>query len=237
MKVVLTDFESHKGNVSGQSWIHDICLLAVNLETGTSHGVSIKIDDVLRNPIIKECERINKKHVDDINACSTCNIKVTYHKKFSDAFKFMTKFINDNGGILISHNLLSDLGFLVSTQELVGGTRVIKRKLREYPDTGTYIKGWETIVKVCSMSILCNRCPKMIIEYKKFNTNFTGNGYHKATLESFTQFVKRDHTYKQNHSAVQDTLDLCSVLRCAYRFDGKFLDGYNYLASPTWIAR
>jgi DNA polymerase III epsilon subunit-like protein len=237
MKVVLADFESHKGNSSNKSWIHTICALAVNLETGSSHGIVIKIDDVLRNPIIKECERVNKKHADDTNACSSCNIKVTYHKKFADAFKFLVKFINENGGVLITHNLLSDLEFLVSTQELVGGTRVIKRKLREYPDTGTYVKGWESIIKACSMSILCNRCPKMNIEYKKFNTNFTAHNRPRATLESYTQFAKGNDAYIQKHSAVQDTLDLFCVLRCAYRFDGKFLDGHSYLASAAWLAR
>lgn len=237
MKAVLADFEAHRGASSGESWIHTICLCAVNFATGVTKGVVIKIDDVLRNPIIKECERVNKKHSDDINTCATCNIKVTYHKKFADAFKFMVTFINDNGGVLISHNLVDDLGFLVSTQEMVGGKRVIKRKLREFPDTGTYIKEWENIIKVCSMSILVNRCPKMNAEYKKFTTNFTSINNLRATLQSYTQFVRQEAGYKQKHSAVQDTVDLCSVLKCAYRYDGKFLDGYSYISTPKWISR
>jgi DNA polymerase III epsilon subunit-like protein len=154
--------------------------------------------------------------------------------KFYDGVKFMIKFISENGGLVMSHNLIGDLKFLVSTQSLVGGKRMVKNKLAEFPDTGMYDKKWEDIKKVCSMSLFCNRCPNMTDEYKKWaRENNRDTGMNK--LESLTQFVKRDREYREKHAAVQDTVDLFTVLKYAYKCDGPIMDGYSYLSKPNWV--
>ena len=246
---VVIDLESIRGNSSGQSWIHTICLIPITMKTGkmsqytmhTTKGVVIKLTDVLNNEIVKaflnyEKERthLNNKHGNDINSCSEYGIKLIRNMKFRDGVKFMNKFILENGGILIGHNIIEDLGFLVSTQNLVKGPRIIKNKLKQFPDTGMYDKSWTSITKMCSMSLICNRCPKMIDEYKKWaSINNRTDGMNK--LESLVQFVKNDRSYRQKHSAVQDTIDLFTVLKYAYKCDGSIIDGYSYLSSPNWV--
>lgn len=246
---VLVDFESIKGNSSGQSWIHTVSCLPFTMQTGkfsqytlhASKGVVIKFNDVLNNEIVKahlsinnENTHLNNKHGSDVNSCATYGIKTTRHMKFYDGIKFMNKFIIENGGLIMSHNLIGDLGFLVSTQNLVSGPRITKKKLAEYPDTGMYDKNWEKIIKVCSMSLFCNRCPKMNDEYKKWAKEH-GRDTGMNKLESLTQFVKGDREYREKHAAVQDTVDLFTVLKYAYKCDGPILDGYSYLSKPNWV--
>jgi len=250
MKIVLADFESLKQHSSGNGLIHTISLIPCTMVTGkianytlnSYQGVVIKINDVLRNQIFRflleeqqnDNIRLNRKHGSDVNACAEYGIKVTKHMNFYDAIKFMNKFIIEHGGILMTHNFIGDLKFLVDTQNLVKGPRIVKNKLAEFPDTGMYDKNWEGIIKVCSMSLFCNRCPKMIDEYKKWARQNNRRDKMQA-LQSFTQFVKDDREYQEKHAAVHDTVDLFVVLKYAYKCDGPIMDGYSYVSNPKWI--
>jgi hypothetical protein len=250
MQIVIADFESVKQHSSGDGLIHTICLMPCTMQTGkfsqftlhTNQGVVIKINDVLKHEIFKLLQkeqdddniRLNRKHGSDINSCAEYGIKVTKHMNFYDAIKFMNKFIVEHGGIFMTHNFISDLEFIVATQNLVKGRRIVKNKLAEFPDTGMYDKNWESITKVCSMSLFCNRCPKMISKYKQWaKENGRDTGMNK--LESLTQFVKGDREYREKHAAVQDTVDLFTVLKYAYKCDGPIMDGYSYLSKPNWV--
>ena len=250
MKIVLADFESLKQHSSGNGLIHTISLIPCTMQTGkyaqytlnSYQGVVIKINDVLKNQIFRllleeqqnDNVRLNRKHGSDVNACAEYGIKVTKHMNFYDAVKFMNKFIIEHGGVFMTHNFIGDLKFLVDTQNLVKGPRIVKNKLAEFPDTGMYDKNWEGIIKVCSMSLFCNRCPKMTTEYKKWaRENDRDTGMNK--LESLTQFVKGDREYREKHAAVHDTVDLFTVLKYAYKCDGPIMDGYSYLSKPNWV--
>lgn len=245
---VLMDPESIRGNSSGDSWIHTVCLIPFTMQTGklssyvlhTSRGIVIKFNDVINNELVKHhlfqsdgVTHVNNKHGNDVLACAQYGIKITRHMKFYDGMKFAFKYIKENGNLIMSHNLIGDLKFFVSTQNLVGGKRLFKNKLAEFPDTGSYDKNWEDLAKVCTMSLFCNRCPHMKEEYqnwaKKNNRNNKMN-----TLESLIQFVKDDRGYLEKHAAVQDTVDLFTVLKYAYKCDGPILDGYSYFAEPSW---
>jgi hypothetical protein len=244
MNAVIMDLESIRGNSSGQSWVHTACLIPITMKTGkmsqytmhTSKALVIKFNDVLNSLIVKEHlnQHMNNKHGSDVNSCAAYNIKTTRHMKFYPGMELIIKFIIEHGGILISHNLVGDLGFLVSTQNLVKGKRMIKNKLDTFPDTGMYSKAWESIKKVCSMSLFCNRCPTMMTEYKKWAA-LNDRNKSMNTLQSLVQFVSGDREYVQKHAAVQDTIDLFTVLKYAYKCDGPILDGYSYLSSPKWI--
>ena len=249
INAVVADFESIHLNASGKSYIHTVSLIPVTFQTGKSSqykmhtdlGLIIKITDVLNSKFVRdylEASRdmlhVNKKHKSDKKVCRTHGIKVIRMMRFHDAIKAMIKFIN--GGILLSHNLPSDLQALVDTQNFVRGRRIIKNKLVEFPNTGMYDKRWGAIKLVCTMSLFCNRCHKMTAEYKKWaleNGKTVNKGMNR--LESFTQFVKRDPTYKQTHAAVQDTIDLFTVLMYAFKCDGPILDEYSYLNEPKWL--
>ena len=246
---VLMDPESIKGESSGQSWIHSLCAIPFTMQTGklsnftlhTSRGVVLKFNDVINNELVKHhlfqsdgITHVNNKHGNDVLACAKYGIKTTRHMKFYDGMKFFNKFCKENGNLIMSHNLIGDLGFFVSTQNLVGGNRIVKNKLPLFPDTGMYDKNWEGLAKVCTMSLFCNRCPKMTEEYKKWaRVNNRDDGMNK--LQSLIQFVKDDRGYLEKHAAVQDTVDLFTVLKYAYKCDGPILDGYSYFAKPKWV--
>lgn len=247
---VIADFESVQGQASGNSWIHSIVLLAVTFQSGKvtcstiRKGICIKINNVINNPIVEvliESDYQKRKHGEDVSTCSKYNIPLTHHVDFSEAVKLMIDFVIENGGKLISHNLLSDLQFLSSTQELVresGDVRVMKQRMAEFPDTGMYDKRWSSIIKVCSMSLLCNRCPKFIKGYKNWSRenkkNITKGGYYSSRLQDFVQYVKNDSVYTQKHAAAQDTIDLFTVLKQAVKADGNIFDGYSYMPTPVW---
>ena len=254
---VLADFESV--NINGKySAIHTICLIPATFTTGKlsqyilhySQGVVIKITDSINDKILKaflstkrwykdttENDWLNEKHANDINTCVSNNIKIIRNMKFNPAIKFMNKFIMEHGGNLVMHNIMSDLEFLVSTQNLVKGLRIIKNKLSMFPDTGMYDPNWSKIIKHDSMSLFSLRCPNMDRIYEEWAKN--NNRIDKFnTLESLTQFVKNDRGYKESHSAVQDTIDLFHVLKYASKCDGPIMDKYSFIVNaikPTWI--
>lgn len=251
MNVVISDFESVRTRDGSHSLVHTISLIPAtfNHRKGKtkqytlhySSGVIIKISDVIKSDTVQLLSDnwLNAKHSNDILAASKYGIKQTFHMQFCEAVRYMNTFILDNGGTLISHCLENDLGFLVSTQNFLGGPRIIKNKLTSYPDTGMYDSRWSDIRKVCSMSLLCNRCPKFNEEYKVWcrNNPKTISQFHKCSskLKHYTQFVKKDATYEQLHSAVHDVIDLFTVLKYAYETDGNILDKYSYLSSPNWV--
>jgi hypothetical protein len=249
VNAVVADFESIFLPNSKVSYVHTISCIPVTMKTGkmsrymmhTEKGLVIKIANVLNNKFVKEfldakgdTIHVQKKHENDTIVCKKHGIKIIRHMRFHDAIKTMNKFILQHGGMLLSHNLPSDLAALVSTQNLVKGPRIIKNKLVDFPNTGMYDNVWKQITLVCTMSLLCNRCHKMNIDYKKWAAeNGKVTGMNK--LESFTQFVKNDRTYKQSHAAVQDTIDLFTVLIHAHKCDGPILDGFSYLNEPKWV--
>ena len=135
--------------------------------------------------------------------------------------------------------MLCDLDFLAKTQDLVGGKRIIKKKLKEYPDSGIYDKRWSSITKICSMCLINNRCHKFnehySIFYKLHSLPTTTGGYYSTKLETFTKFVNSDPDYVQSHSAVQDTMDLFNILKSVINYDGRnVIDTSNYLVKPEW---
>jgi hypothetical protein len=248
ISAIVADFESIHLKSSDVSSVHTVSLIPVTMHTGkmsqnklhTERGLVIKVTDVLQSKFVKEyleasrdTSHVDDKHASDAVMCRAHGIRVRT-MRFYDAVKAMNQFVSDNGGILMSHNLPSDLQALIDTQNFVKGRRIIKNKLVQFPNTGMYDKRWKDVKLVCTMSLFCNRCHKMTAEYKKWSTE---NGKNKGMnrLESFTQFVKRDPAYRQSHAAVQDTIDLFTVLVYAFKCDGPILDGFSYLNEPKWI--
>ena len=254
---VVVDFEAINLNASGiGSIIHTISLIPVTLNTGkmsqfTIHcerGLIIKIKEVLQDKEIneilqarKETSHVNNKHIHDIKTCHENGIPTIRHMKFYDAIKATNKFIVNNGGFLIGHNLINnlkscDFKSLVDTQRRVRGRRILKNNLASFPMNGMYDKHWKDIKIVDTMSLFFNRCPKMIEEYKAWWGVPFEQKLKVHSLQSLTRFVKNDMKYNEAHSAVQDTIDLFTVLKYAYKCDGPILDKYSYFAQPDWIS-
>jgi hypothetical protein len=242
-RAVIYDFESCVGNKQGESRIHTVCLLPItfnskNKEIIKRTGVLICIKDVLKRDEIKYNPNVRQKIGRAVfDGAVGMDIKyLTFH----DFIKFMITFVLEQGdGNLLGHNVLGDLGFLISTQEFVGGKRMVKRKLKEFPNTGMYDTRWSKLNLMCTMSLFGNRCPKMMEAYHKFNDDHhlqkTACGYYSSKLETYTKFAHDDPFYTQSHSVVQDTIDLYSVLRTAYKYDDDFIDGTTYLIKPEWV--
>jgi hypothetical protein len=248
ISAVVADFESIYLKSSNVSYVHTVSLIPVTMNTGkmsqyalhTGKGLVIKVTDVVHNKFVKEyldacrdTSHVNDKHANDAATCHAHGMRIR-SMRFYDAVKAMNQFVVANGGILMSHNLPSDLQALVDTQNFVKGRRIVKNKLVQFPNTGMYDKRWTDVKLVCTMSLLCNRCHKMTAEYKQWSAD-NGKSRGMNRLESFTQFVKKDPSYRQSHAAVQDTIDLFNVLTYAFKCDGPILDGFSYLNEPKWI--
>ena len=245
IKAVLYDFESCVGNNSGESRIFNVCLIPVNINSKTHEitkltGVLICIKDVLKREEIKENTTVRQKVGRAVFDGATNNMNIKY-LTFYDFVKFMIKFVIEKGDSnLLGHNVIGDLGFLSSTQDFVGGKRIVKRKLKEFPSTGIYDPRWSSINLMCTMSLFGTRCPKMAAAYHKFNDDnrisLTPGGYYSSKLETYTKFARGDPNYKQTHSVVQDTVDLYIVLKMTYKCgDTGFIDGATYLVRPDWV--
>ena len=235
MAAVLADFES-----TYAGYIHTICLVPIKIgdKITQQKGVLICVKDVIKHDTIHENPDVRKKIASSVIDVANYDLNIKY-LNFHDAVTFMIDFVCDHGNTLINHNMVSDLGFLVSTQEFVGGKRIVKKRLKEYPDTGMYNKKWEGINKVCSLSLLSNRCPKFNQHYYDFyrlnNIEPTPGGYYSSKLETYSQFIRNDPGYHQTHSAVQDTVDLANIMKSAFHYDGKnILDGAGYITKPEW---
>lgn len=234
-QAVVADFEStHSG------YIHTICLIPFkfNQNVTTQKGVLLCIKDVIKKDIIQENPDVRKKIASSIIDVANYDLNIKY-LDFFEAVKYMIFFILTHGGILINHNMLADLDFLSKTQDLVGGKRIIKKKLKEYPDSGMYDKRWSEITKICSMCLINNRCHKFNEEYHKFHKEHelpvTSGGYYSTRLETFTQFIRDNPHYQQTHSAVQDTIDLFNILKSVIKYDGNvIIEKSNYLVKPEW---
>ena len=103
-----------------------------------------------------------------------------------------------------------------------------------------YDKNWSEIKKICTMSLFGNRCPIMNDNFKTFvrtnSISLTPGGYIPLKLSTYTQFVKNSKSYVQGHTAIQDTIDLFSVLKSAIKYDGcSIIDGRDYLVKPEWM--
>jgi hypothetical protein len=250
MDVVISDFESVQTN-DGHSLVHTISLVPATfnhrkgkMKQYTLHyskGVIINISNVIRSDTFQllSGSHMKRKHSNDILSASKYGIKQTLHMEFYDAIRYMITFIIDNGGTLISHCLENDLGFLVSTQNFLKGSRIVKNKLVAFPDTGMYDARWASLCKVCSMSLLCNRCPKFNSGYRRWcqsnPESITRSNNCSSKLKYYIRYVKNDPKYEQTHSALQDVIDLFEVIKYAYQTDGSILDKYSYLSSPNWI--
>jgi hypothetical protein len=245
MKAVLYDFESCIGNNSGESRIFNVCLIPVDLNPKTREvtkltGVLICVKDVLKREEIKENTRVRQKVGRAVFDGATNNMNIKY-LTFHDFVKSMITFVIEKGdGNLLGHNLLGDLGFLSSTQDFVGGKRIVKKKLKDYPSTGVYDPRWSQLNLMCTMSLFGTRCPKMAVAYQKFNDDNnisrTPGGYYSSKLETYTKFARNDPKYEQSHSVVQDTVDLYIVLKMAYKCgDTNLIDGADYLVRPDWV--
>lgn len=237
---VLYDLEATP-SLSGQSRVHTICLIPITIDKTTvtrQKGVLVCIRDVIKCPEIQHKSDVRTKIAQSVIDVANYGLNVKY-LDFYDAIKFMNQFTVDHGGMLIGHNMAGDLEFLAMTQDFVGGKRIIKKKLKDYPDTGMYDPNWSQITRVCTMSLFGNRCPTMNQALRDFvhehDMDVTRQGYVPLRLVTYTQFVNADPTYRQSHSAVQDTMDLYSVLKAGIKYDGNIIDGYDYLAKPEWL--
>ena len=242
---VVYDLEATPGSKNGESRVHTVCLVPVTVDvkrrtvTRQKGGVLICIRDVIRREEVNLKTDVKSKLAQSLIDVANYGIDIKY-LDFYDAIKFMNKFIVDHGAMIIGHNLIGDLGFILSTQKFVGKKRIIKKRLREYPDTGMYDPNWKLITKVCTLSLFANRCPKMNEKFSQFvkdnDIPLTAGGYVPLRLCTYVQFVTNDIAYKQAHTAVQDTIDLISVLKTAIEMDGpSILDGYSYMAKPEWF--
>ena len=231
---VVTDFESCQ-----EGRIHSMCLIPVRVD-GTKFtvrkGVLVYIREVLKNESTQLNTNTQKKVLSDLFDASTHGMEIK-HLSFADAVKFLIDYVLQHGSTMVSHNLLSDLDFLVKTQNFVKGKRVVKEYLKEYPKTGMYDKRWESITLVCSMSLITNRAKKFMEDYKNHPSTIPNhNGFYSMKLESFTRFIKDDCLYKQRHTSIQDTIDLVEVLKNVFARDGNkvLVDGNDYLTIPDF---
>jgi hypothetical protein len=241
---VVYDVEATPGPEKGQSRIHTICLIPVVIDgkkrtVTPQRGVMICVRDVLRREEVNLKTDVKNKVAQSVIDVATYNLNIKY-LDFHDAIVFMNKFVVEHGSMLIGHNIAGDLDFMAGTQDFVGGKRVIKKKIKDFPDSGMYDPNWKNIVKVCTMSLFANRCPKMNVEFRKFVTEndiqLTDGGFIPLKLHTYTQFARGEPMYKQTHSAVQDTVDLIGVLKSAVWHDGEnIIDGYSYMAKPEWM--
>jgi len=240
-QAVVYDFEATPGPRENESRIHTISLVPVTIGTTVTRqkGVLICIKDVIKREEVNLKSDVKTKIARAVIDVANYDMNIKY-MNFYDAVKYMNTFIVNHGSILIGHNLIGDLGFLASTQTFVGGKRIIKNKIKEYPDTGMYDPNWSKINRVCSMSLLANRCNTMNQAFRKFvvenNLPLTAGGYIPLRLNTYTQFANNDPEYRQSHSAVQDTMDLIDVLKCAVKHEKRgILDGHDYMTKPEWV--
>jgi hypothetical protein len=237
---VIADFEATFGNMNGVSKIHSMCLIPVKYDNGKltkQKGLVIFIRDVLKEDVVRLGSGLKLTNTLCDAAMTGMNIKVL---DFSDAIREIITFIINNGSILVTHNLLNDLDFLISTQEYVGGKRMVKRNLKEYPKSGVYDKRWSQITLICSMCLITNRCTKFMDSYQRTDMpiDLTPAGYLPITLEALSQFVKGggDTNYKQSHTATQDTIDLFEVLKVAFSKESRcVIDDTDYYVKPEWV--
>ena len=89
-------------------------------------SVVIKITDTIHDP------SLDRKHADDVNTCIANNTPMLF-MKFAEMIKFRINYIENNGGICVAHCIQKDFGFLVKTQDYVGGPRVVKKTLDTLP--------------------------------------------------------------------------------------------------------
>jgi hypothetical protein len=194
--------------------------------------------DTLSNPLIQNKNDVKRKMADSVFEASKMNCTVKF-LKFKDGQKFkITYILNHGGGRYIAHNMISDLQTLADTQEFVGGERIVKRNIAKYPDTGMYDKNWCKIKLLDSMSIIQNRCPNFMINYKKYvienNIKLTKTGLIPIDLANLSKFVNGES--KQNHTALGDTTLLTRLINLAIKMDGKkILNGKTYIVQPERI--
>jgi len=235
MQFVTCDFESTRHGV-----IHTICLIPLKTTGNHQKGLLIFVKDVIQMDEVNENPDVRRKLSLSMIKASKVGLDVQW-LDFHDAIVTLIDFVTERGSILIGHNLIGDLGFLVTTQNVVGGKRIIKNRLKEYPDTGTYDSRWESITKICSMSLISTRCHKFNEHYYKFvaknkeNMNLTEGQKIPLRLETYSQFVNNCTHYSQTHEAVQDTVDLVNVMKAVIKYDGKsIISNENYIVPPIW---
>jgi len=240
--LVVCDFESDRNGI-----VHTIAARSITLGTGFEKRMNgmktrsgkrglcpVNVYTVNASFVIKLTDTVvgdvNEKHASDVNTCLKTDFMMLF-MTFVEAVDYLIHFTDFYGGILVSHCLHNDLGFLGVTQDHVGGKRIVKKTIHTSPKTGMYVKTWENFTLVCSQSLLCTKCPKFMKEYRQSNPYKTASGKYSSTeLQSFSRFVKGDQMYVQGHSAAQDVIDLCEVLKEAYEYDGdKMFDGYDCL--------
>lgn len=221
--------------------VHTIALVPATLgKNGRMYrgkGLLLVITDVVASDAFGQNNGAHDKLAHAMSDAARSMFDVEHHS-FGDAVHRMVDFVAANGNTLVTHNLAEDLNFLAETQDIVGGERVVKRQIRQYPDTGVYDERWSSIQKVCSMSVLANRCPVYAAAYHDYTLDrglrLTSTGRYSNRLEDHVRFVRDDPEYVQAHSAVHDTIALADVLKRAYKLDGKLFDGATYMVTPSF---
>jgi len=242
-KFVATDDESNGNGIIHTTMLSAVRYGLVKVSTGpakTRSGIKTfsyaKLFTIYDSVVIKITDTItfqddtslNRKHADDVNTCIANNTPMLF-MTFAEMIKFRINYIENNGGICVAHCIQRDFGFLVKTQDYVGGKRVVKKTLETSPKTGMYDSRWEKFTFICSQMFICTKCPKFMAVYKAPPSE--SGKFMKTTLECFSQFIKNDPTYKQSHGAAQDVIDLCNVIKYINEnFDTiKFVEGENCL--------
>lgn len=237
---VIADFEAHK------SLVHTIALVPFVVSSKKcilqkKDAVLIKVINIVNTINDLNPEIINKKNLSDLSESCYGGIHAVYPMSFHEAIPYMCEYINSYGGTLVSHNLLEDLAFLEKTQSHVDGKTLVNPLIKSFPETGIRNKYWKDIKKVCSISLVCNRCHYFKESYSKYvgknpSHDLTPKRYCPVTLESLSRFVKEDPKYVQSHSALKDTFDLFEVIHKCYSLGDTLFDGCSFLTKPDWFS-
>lgn len=211
--------------------IHHISVVPQNLGTISYSGPSLTVE-------IEEITRFYK-HDPGVSRkiAKTRNTGTEYHVlPWNRAIPKILKFIVEHGATVFSHSWHNDLRFLHLTQEFISKrsskSRIFHKNILAWPETGSYDANWSKISKVCSIHFLMNRCPKFMKAYTAWYSQ-RGDARFKVhmDLERLSQFVKGEKNYEEEHTSLQDSLDLAQVIRSAYTLDKFKIDGRSYYIS------
>jgi len=211
--------------------IHHITVVPQILGNITSYGTSLTV----------EIEEITRFYKDDPTVSRkiglTRSTGTEYHVlPWNRAIPKILKFIVDHGPTVFSHSWHNDLKFLHMTQEFISKkstkSRIFHKNILAWPETGSYDSNWSKIARVCSIHFLMNRCPKFMKAYTAWYSRRDDARFKvHMDLERLTQFVKGEKNYEEEHTSLQDSLDLAHVIRTAYTLDKFKIDGRSYYIS------
>ena len=220
--------------------------------------VVIKITDV------NVCDDV--KNLSDFHTCMKSDFTTMLFLTFENAIKYMIGYVechggatsvsraplgalftvvligSDAAGTLASHQILSDLGFLAKTQDVVPGPRMISKTIVANPKHGVHDKRWkvrhvvstrltlryppsvthpQNFKLVCTRYLACTKAENFMSDYIASEPPKTrSKEYYSTALESLSRFAIGNDTYVQKHSAAEDVIDLTEVVKAMVTRDG-----------------